>query len=64
MLSRDALEKIQTGDSTWETMVPEPAMRLIRDRELFRAQAAGKSGGPPTAARSRSGKSRGKRDTS
>jgi len=32
---RDVLAKIQSGDSSWETMVPEPAVQLIKDRHFF-----------------------------
>ncbi len=37
---QDALAKIQSGDPSWEAMVPEPAMRIIKDRQLFRAPSA------------------------
>ncbi|QEL19471.1 TonB-dependent receptor [Limnoglobus roseus] len=33
--SRDVLKKIATGDGTWEQMVPEPVVKLIRERGLF-----------------------------
>ena len=42
---RDALAKIQSGDSSWEAMVPEPAMRIIKDRQLFRVRSATEPGG-------------------
>jgi len=32
---RDVLAKIHAGDPSWETMVPEPAVRLIKARDLF-----------------------------
>lgn len=34
--SRDVLAKIRSGDPVWETMVPEPAVKLIKQRGLFR----------------------------
>ena len=31
----DALAKLQTGDRSWETMVPPEVVRMIKDREIF-----------------------------
>jgi hypothetical protein len=61
ILPRDALVKIQSGDPSWEAMVPEPAIRIIRDRDLFREHPATKPGSEQTKPRPRSGKARGKR---
>ncbi len=33
--SRDVLERLRTGDPTWETMVPRRVAKLIRERKLF-----------------------------
>ncbi|MCL5945702.1 MAG: TonB-dependent receptor [Planctomycetes bacterium] len=33
--SRDALKKIQTGDASWEAMVPSNVAEIIRKRNLF-----------------------------
>ncbi len=33
--SRDVLKLIAIGDATWEQMVPEPVVKLIRERGLF-----------------------------
>jgi hypothetical protein len=38
ILPREALAKIQGGDPSWEAMVPESAIRIIRDRDLFRVR--------------------------
>ena len=35
IFSRDALEKIRSGDDNWKTMVPEGVMKLIKERDLF-----------------------------
>ncbi|HMJ90820.1 MAG TPA: hypothetical protein VK530_13450 [Candidatus Acidoferrum sp.] len=35
IFSKDVLEKIHSGDSTWETMVPEQVAQAIKDRRLF-----------------------------
>ena len=35
IFSRDALEKIRSGDDNWKTMVPEGVMELIKERDLF-----------------------------
>jgi hypothetical protein len=35
MSSRDALEKIRAGDSSWENMVPPQVAQMIRERKLF-----------------------------
>lgn len=40
ILPRDVLARIQAGDPAWETMVPESAGQLIKDRKLFRWQPA------------------------
>ena len=58
ILARDALAKIQSGDPGWEAMVPEPAIRMIRDRDLFRVHTATKPGSGQTTPRSRIGKPR------
>jgi hypothetical protein len=58
ILPRDALAKIRSGDSSWEAMVPEAAIRIIRDRELFRAQPATEPGNGRTSPRPRPRKPR------
>jgi hypothetical protein len=35
IFSRDVLQKIRTGDSAWETMVPPEVAKMIRERNLF-----------------------------
>ena len=35
IFSRDVLKKIKDHDSSWETMVPAPVARLIKERQLF-----------------------------
>lgn len=35
IFSRDVLRKIRDEDPSWETMVPPPVARLIKDRNLF-----------------------------
>lgn len=35
ILPRDVLSKIQAGDASWETMVPSPAVELIKRQRLF-----------------------------
>jgi len=35
MFSRDALQKIQTGDPGWEDMVPPEVARVIKERRFF-----------------------------
>jgi hypothetical protein len=35
IFSRDVLNKIQTGESGWERMVPEKAAAIIKERHLF-----------------------------
>jgi hypothetical protein len=35
IFSRDVLNKIQTGTPGWETMLPEKAAAVIRERRLF-----------------------------
>ena len=40
----DVLAKIQSGDATWESMVPPQVAEIIRSRGLFGYQA------PPTGA--------------
>lgn len=37
IFSRDVLAKIQRGESGWDTMVPEKAAAIIKERGLFRA---------------------------
>lgn len=37
--SREVLASIAAGDGKWETMVPEPVVKLIRDRRLFGLKA-------------------------
>ena len=64
ILPRDALAKIQSGDPSWEAMVPESAIRIIRDRDLFRVQPATKPGSEQTSSRPRNTKAQGKRGRS
>jgi len=33
--SRDVLEKIKTGDVTWEKLVPPPIVEVIKRKKLF-----------------------------
>ena len=33
--SRDVLAKIQSGEPSWESMVPPPVAELVKTRELF-----------------------------
>jgi hypothetical protein len=35
VFSRDVLQRIKTGDATWETMVPAPVVTAIKKRGLF-----------------------------
>jgi hypothetical protein len=35
IFSRDVLQKLRTGDKTWETMVPPLVAKMIRERNLF-----------------------------
>ena len=35
IFSRDALEKIRTGDHSWEVMVPEKVVNLIKERGML-----------------------------
>ena len=35
IFSRDALEKIRSGDNNWESMVPERVVALIKERGLL-----------------------------
>jgi hypothetical protein len=35
IFSRDVLNRIKTGDPTWERMVPEPVVEAIKKRHLF-----------------------------
>ena len=64
ILPRDALAKIQSGDPGWEAMVPESAIRIIRDRDLFRVHPATKPGSEQTSSRPRNTKAQGKRGRS
>ena len=34
-MPNDVLTRLQTGDTSWETLVPEPVAALIKDRNLF-----------------------------
>ena len=64
ILPQDALAKKQIDDPSWEAMVPDPAVRIIKDRQLFRARSAGKAGLQRTPPRSRSGRPRARRTRS
>jgi nicotinic acid mononucleotide adenylyltransferase len=35
IFSRDVLQKLRTGDSSWESMVPPQVAQMIRERKLF-----------------------------
>jgi hypothetical protein len=35
IFSRDVLQKIRGGDTTWETMVPPQVAQIVRERKLF-----------------------------
>jgi len=35
IFSRDVLDKIRTGDNSWETMVPESVIEIIKTRGFF-----------------------------
>lgn len=35
ILPQDVLQRIASNDSTWETMVPKPVVKAIKERELF-----------------------------
>jgi len=35
IFSHEVLDKIRCGDKSWETMVPEPVSRMIKDQRLF-----------------------------
>jgi hypothetical protein len=35
VFSRDVLQKIRCGDSTWEAMVPPQVAQMIRERKFF-----------------------------
>jgi hypothetical protein len=35
IFSRDVLQRLRTGDSTWETMVPPQVVQMIREKKLF-----------------------------
>src|SRR5262245_16870053 len=39
LYSRDVLNKIQSGDATWETLVPAPVVKVIKERKLFGYQS-------------------------
>ena len=41
LFSRDALEKIRCGDHSWEVMVPEKVVNLIKERGLLGYRASG-----------------------
>jgi hypothetical protein len=58
ILPRDVLAKIQSRDPSWETMVPEAAIPMIRDRDLFQAQPVTGSGSGHTSPRPRPRKPR------
>lgn len=60
ILPRDALAKIQRRDPSWEVMVPEAAISLIRDRDLFQAQPVPGPGNGQTSPQPRPRKPRGK----
>ncbi|MBV8898526.1 MAG: TonB-dependent receptor [Verrucomicrobia bacterium] len=48
IFSRDVLSKIQSGDSSWEKMVPAKAAELIKQRGLFGYQSPVSPGLPVT----------------
>jgi len=35
IMSRDVLQKLRSGDASWETMVPAEVAKKIRERNLF-----------------------------
>jgi hypothetical protein len=35
VLARDVLDRIRSGERTWESLVPPPVVRMIRERGLF-----------------------------
>jgi hypothetical protein len=35
IFSRDVLDKIQSGDPSWEKMVPSPVVQMIKERKFF-----------------------------
>jgi hypothetical protein len=35
VFSRDVLQKIRSGDASWEEMVPAQVAQIIRERNLF-----------------------------
>ena len=41
IFSRDALKKIQNGESGWEEMLPEGIPDMIKEQNLFKSQEAG-----------------------
>ena len=41
IVPRDVLARILAGDASWETMVPAVAVRLIKERRLFRPEPLG-----------------------
>lgn len=38
LMPQDVLAKLQAGDATWESMLPDPAVRLIKERRFFCCQ--------------------------
>jgi len=40
ILSRDVLQKIRSGDTTWDDMVPPQVAQMIRERKLFGCKGA------------------------
>jgi hypothetical protein len=40
ILSRDVLQKIRSGDTTWDSMVPPQVAQMIRERKLFGCKGA------------------------
>jgi len=39
VMPNDVLRRLQSGDSSWESLVPEPVVSLIKERRLFGYQA-------------------------
>jgi hypothetical protein len=46
---QDVLERIGKGDKTWESMVPQKAVEIIRSKRLFLGELAGQQPAKPTA---------------
>jgi hypothetical protein len=51
IFSRDVLERIKDGDSSWEEMVPAEIAEIIKRRGFFGCKKSAEAAGPPPARR-------------